>query len=164
MTRGSLFEKHKPLARRQARDFYLPGSDRQDVEQEAYIGLWIATGAWDRARSSFAPFATLVIRRRLITLVKMALARKHQPLNDSVRYTVGLDGEKEVLLVDALPLGKDPLQVVLDRERWERFCEAAEGLTLLERQCLEELVAGIPQDKQADNAVNRARVKLRRAL
>lgn len=168
MTRAALYLKHRPLARFIAQDYYLPGSERQDVEQECDIGLWIATGDWDpKGGASFKTFANLVIRRRLSTLVIAALRRKHEPLTRSLRTTTLVDENEveEVAIVDTLAGGRDPLELVVARETFERLCDAAERLSSTEREALQLLVDGTPYpgDKRMDNAVQRTRRKLRAA-
>ena len=161
MTRTGLYEKHVPLALAVARDFYLPGAQQQDVEQEARIALWIATGDHNPARGPFLPFARLVVRRRLVSILKAALAEKHRPLNEAVLHAVDDDGN-EVSIVDTLPGGRDPLELVLARESWDRICAAASRLSDVEREALELVVAGEPYrgNKRIDNAVQRARKRL----
>lgn len=58
-----MWEKHRSLATGIARSFYVPGAERQDVEQEALIGLW------DAAR-----MAECVRRRRRVLAAPPALA------------------------------------------------------------------------------------------
>lgn len=168
MTRGALWTKHRPLAYAIAREFYLPGAERKDVEQEALIGLWIATSGWDRSGgASFKTFANLVIRRRLGTIVKAALRQKHRALNESVRVTTYEDGGavEEVAIVDTLIGGQDPLEVLVEREAFRRLIDAIGDLSELEREGLLRAVngEGYAGDKRIDNAATRARRKLRAA-
>ena len=39
----ALWTKHQALARSIANEWFIPGSDRDDVRQEAQIALWVAT-------------------------------------------------------------------------------------------------------------------------
>lgn len=165
----ALFTKHRRQALAIATGFYLPGGERQDIEQEALIGLWIAARKWDpEGGASFRTFAELVIRRRLGAIVKAALREKHRPLNDSVRCYVTDEGE-EVAIIDVLPGGLDPLEVVVLREKLVRLGRVAGGLSPLEREALQRAADGVPytagyaKDKRVDNAVQRARRKLKAA-
>lgn len=164
----ALWTRYRPLALDIARDFFLPGSERQDVQQEALIGLWVATRSWDpNGAANFRTFAALVIRRRLGALVTAALRQKHQPLNESVRQVVNEEGEW-LSIVDALPGGRDPVEILIDRERFDRIIAAFSSLTDIEREAVLR-VAMAPHgeadvDKRTDNATQRARAKLRRAV
>lgn len=164
MTVASLFTRHRPLATRVARDFYLPGSEHQDVEQEALIGLWDAAQRFN-GTGDFKAFAGMVIRRRLSSVLRAALAEKHRPLTRSVRVTRDDDTGEHVDYVEILPSTDDPVAVLLAREQWERLCVAARTLTPVEREALELAIAGEPyaQSKRLDNAAVRARRKLRAA-
>jgi RNA polymerase sporulation-specific sigma factor len=167
VTVPALYTKHRPQARKIAHTFWIPGIERQDVEQEADIGLWIAARKWDpEGGASFKSFAELVIRRRLSTLLSASLREGRDPKNEAPRYLVNGDGE-EVAIVDTLPGGLDPYEVNVTRELFERLCAAARSLTPLERTALERVAngdsytAGGKKDKQMDNAITRMRAKLR---
>lgn len=95
MTRTALFLKHRPLAATIARDFHFPGSSDDDVKQEAEIGLWEASGIWDREQSSFKTFASVVISRHLTDCLKAATRMKQQALSGSLRVVVLEEDEME---------------------------------------------------------------------
>jgi RNA polymerase sporulation-specific sigma factor len=161
----SLWTKHRRLAYAIAAEFHLPGAESQDVEQEALIGLWVAARDWDRdGGASFPTFARLVIRRRLAAVLRAALREKHRPLNDAVRMIAHDDGE--VAIVDTLAGGRDPFEVVVLRQTLERLIEALASLTELERTALAIVVfdGRYAHEKVLDNAVYRARDKLRTAM
>lgn len=151
MTAASLFARNRGLAVAISRAFYLPGSERQDVEQEAMIGLWVAARTWDPGRGvPFKPFAALVIRRRLVGCVQAALRGKHAILTDADR--------EDVVLV----AGDDPERVVIARDTLQRMVAAVAGLTPIEREALTLIANGEPytQSKRLNNAAQRARRKL----
>lgn len=153
MTVTGLFTRNQGLARSIAREFYLPGSEAQDVEQEAMIGLWIAARGWDREReASFPTFARQVIRRRLITLLRTAMLGEHALLTDASR--------DDIELAD----GPDLERIVVARETLGRLRLAVTSLTPLERLALGQAINGYPQSKQQSNAAWRARRHLRQAL
>ena len=173
MNAVALLMKHSALAYAVAAEFYLPGAERQDVEQEALIGLWYAALEWKRDRgASFPTFARLVIRRRLVTVLRAALRRRHEPLNDAFSLTARADNvtaqadNDDIAIIDTLAGGRDPYEVVVLREAFERLAAAVASLSELERTALAVTVtdAGYTHDKQLDNAVFRARHKLRTAV
>ena len=156
-----LWTKHRAIAYKVAGEFYLPGSERQDVEQEALIGLWIAARSWDRSKGSFSTFAFLVVRRRLATLLRSALSGRASMLTDAERVMPGTDVE----LVDTLAAGPDLERVVVARETLERLAVAVAALTDMERHAMRLVVNGerFAHSKQTANAADRARVKLAKA-
>ena len=68
--------KHRPIAYAIAAEYRIPGLERQDVDQEACVALWLASRAYDRSKGSFPAFARLVIHRRLTDLVREATRQK----------------------------------------------------------------------------------------
>lgn len=80
--RDELIGRFGPFARMKARGYFLIGGDRDDVEQEAMIGLYKAVRDFrPGCDSSFRAFAELCIKRQIITAIKTATRLKHQPLN-----------------------------------------------------------------------------------
>jgi len=168
----ALFQKHQEWARFEARNWYIPGADFDDVLQHARVGLWEASRSFDGSRGSvFKSFAGLCMRREIITALKTAQRMKHGPLNDSIRHGVNDDGE-DVEVVDLLGSSEgDPLRCVIAREELERITAVVWGdMTPLERQALIGLANGMSYDeieatlgvahKTVDNAIQRARRKL----
>lgn len=161
----ALFTRHRGLARSIADGYFWAGAEKQDIRQEAEIGLWIACRNWDPGGdASFRTFAALVIRHRLNDLLRSALRQRQRPLNEALQGTVGDDGE---LLVELVPSELDTERVVVARDTLARMVAAVEGLSGLERQALALTLNGHPhaggRDKQIDNAASRARAKLRKA-
>lgn len=164
MTADRLVREHRGLALSVAARFYLPGGDRDDVDQEALIGLWRAAEDFD-GTTPFRAFAALVIRRRLMTAIKLANRQKHKPLNDAIRDTTTEDGDR-VFAYEIVPSTRtEPHRVAAARETLAAIRAAHPTLTPLERVALRRSVNGIPYagDKQLDNAQQRAIRKLRRA-
>ncbi len=88
-----LFGRYRRFARAKARGYFLVGADFDDIEQEGMIGLFKAVRDYRSDRqASFRAFAELCITRQIITAIKTATRRKHQPLN---RY-VSLSGLRVV--------------------------------------------------------------------
>ena len=150
MTAGALWTKHRRLAYAIANKYFLPGQEREDVQQEALIGLWIAARDFDPARGRFAPFAGMVIHRRLKTLVTRANTMKHRVLTDASRNGLELAG------VDVT------VATVVGREELELVCAGLRDLTELERDAVFAYVGGTydSKDKRVENALTRARAKV----
>ena len=168
MTVIQLWTKNRRLARLIARDYYFPGSERQDVEQEAMIGLWIAARDYREHDGTFNAFARLIIKRRLDSCLKMASRSKHSPLNHSLRALVNDEGES-VVAVEELPCLHQVTDAVENRERLRVVLAAINtDLTDFERHCVLGIARGddyleLGEYKRVDNALMRARRKLRHA-
>ncbi|AEW04633.1 RNA polymerase sigma factor, sigma-70 family [Sulfobacillus acidophilus DSM 10332] len=59
----------------------VPGALREDVQQEAWIGLWQAWRAYDARQGAWEPWAVMVVRRRVSDYIRRARRFKHHFLN-----------------------------------------------------------------------------------
>jgi RNA polymerase sporulation-specific sigma factor len=173
---GVLLERYRRFARAKARGYFLIGADNDDIEQEGMIGLYKAARDFRPDRqSSFRAFAELCVTRQVITAVKTATRRKHQPLNQyvSISGVRGGDdpGERSVedLLCDHHE--SDPADEVVSRERMAAIRRSmAEMLSGLEVDVLRLYVEGKSYQeigehlgrhvKSIDNALQRIKRKL----
>lgn len=138
MSNPARWTKHRPVALAIARDWNIPGLDRDDVRQEALVALWEACRAYDDTKGQFPAFARLVIKRRLLDLHRAATREKRTA--EFAEYTENIpapDHEQLVLV------GLDTLS---DRERLA-VTDHLNGMSVL-------------SSKEHDNALFRARRKL----
>lgn len=151
MTAPALWTKHRPLALMLARDYHLPGSDADDVRQEALIALWEAARTHDPERSSFPNWARTVIRRHLTDCLRVATSQRAQALTsadrdiesgatETVEYTVELTHTVRCIVLASL------------------------RLSATERAALTRIIDGAPLEGKADDNLRyRVRKKLRAA-
>lgn len=160
------------IARSVARDYYLAGGDHQDTLQEARFGVWKALRDYrEEMPAAFPHFARLCAKRQVMSGVKVALARKHGPLNDSMRLEQPTPDSDSgtATLGDVIPFrdGEDPLRIILALEAARELLKAISLLSPLERECVERVLlageeyAAVGDHKRVDNAIQRARAKLR---
>jgi len=152
----ALWTKHRRLALGIAREFYFPGADHSDVQQEALIGLWEACGGYDPDRGPFPPYARAVIRNRLRQELTRARRLGRLLLTDSSRDPI--EQHPGLLSLE---------DTVILREDARRLLGLILQLSVLERESLLSVSNGIPYAQQGysrksiDNAIQRARRKLR---
>ena len=176
-----IMEKYKNLVRSKAGSMYILGADREDLIQEGMIGLFKAIRDYEIGRdASFATFADLCVARQMYTAVQAAGRKKHAPLNSYVSLYAGNGSDKteeEKKLLDSL-VSRDeqnPEELLIDRENVERIEKAIESeLSSFERQVLDLYLTGMKyteiarvlgkDDKSTDNALQRCRSKIRKAL
>ena len=169
-----LLELYEPMVRRIARTLNLPGGGRDDIAQEARLGILDAIRAWDPDRRvPFKSFAWLCAVREARMAVNAARAGKHQPLNGA-RTLHSVNGEDGHALEDTLAAtgraDEDPVAKTLGRERLHSILERVPALTELERralalsandhshrECAGTLGVG---ERAVNNALQRARRKL----
>lgn len=155
------------VARAAVRGLFAPGLENQDLVQAARIGVWRAALSFD-GHGSFQMYAWTLARRYAIDAVKRARAQKHGPLNDRHGPIVSDEGELlDVIDVQPDPLA-DPEEQLLRRERLRAIVRALPQLSPLERCAIEFSVNDVayttlPWPKRIDNALQRARKKLREA-
>lgn len=143
--------RYVPLAYSIAADHYIPGTDYQDVRQEALIGLLKAARSYDPSKGGFPAFARLCISRRIWQEIKNARRGKQQPLTNAERDWDAPDIDLE--------------ERVEQRARLRRILASLGTLSELERRAVANYLNGdeYAQDKALDNALQRARGKLRAA-
>jgi RNA polymerase sigma-H factor len=160
------------IARLIADRFYARGLEREDLRQVALIALWEACKRYDSSvvpDGSFVGFAAICMRRKVISAVQDAQRKKQALLSDAA----DLD-------VDVPVRGLSPIEVLVRREELQAVLAAVGTLTELERASLigravgermlqTEARLGIApapdgRPKSVDNALQRARLKIRRAL
>ncbi len=171
-----LLGRYRRLARARSRCYFLVGADADDIEQEALIGLYKAARDYRPDRqASFRAFAEICITRQVITAVKTATRRKHQPLNQYVSISSMGSGDEagdrslEDLLNDHHMA--DPADSVVLNERLDCMRQSmAEMLSRLEVEVLRLYVEGKSYQeisvqlgrrvKSIDNALQRVKRKL----
>ena len=116
-----LIERYKDIVSIKANKFFMVGSEKEDMLQEGYIGLYKAVKSFDKEKqNSFKTFAGLCIERQMITSVKNSIRQKHIPLNSSLSLNSGVYDENddtEVMeILDTRKTGEDPLDIVTKKE------------------------------------------------
>ena len=171
-----ILNRYKDLVRFKAASMYLLGADREDLIQEGMIGLFKAIRDYDVGRdASFATFAELCVSRQMYSAVEASGRKKHMPLNSYISL-YSEDGEGESAVQDlTAPTRDDPEKHFFDRESERELAEWIEReLSPLEKQVLDLTIIGMSaaeaarilnrSEKSADNALQRARGKIRRFL
>ncbi len=170
-----LIDRYRDMINIKANKFFMIGSEKEDMLQEGYIGLYKAAKSYNnQMKNSFKTFAGLCIERQMITAVKNSNRQKHIPLNSSVSLNAGAyddDGDTQVIdVLDTRKNGEDPLDIITKKEYYS-FIETAINSTLsdFEKQVLYhykngESYAQIAENlntkiKSVDTAIQRIRKK-----
>lgn len=170
-----LMERYKDIVNIKANKFFMVGSEREDIVQEGYIGLYKAVKSYDcEKQNSFKTFATLCIERQLITAVKNSNRQKHIPLNSSVSLNAEVyDNEGNTTVMEVLDNNKtseDPLDIITKKEYYDLVEKNIdESLSDFEKKVLKfykngESYASIAEKldtkiKSVDTAIQRIRKK-----
>ena len=142
MALDCLIDRYKDMVSIKANKFFMIGSEKEDMLQEGYIGLYKAVKSYNRERpNTFKTFAGLCIERQLITAVKNSNRQKHIPLNSSLSLNAGAfneDDETEVMeILDTRKSSEDPLEIITKKEYFT-FIEKAinDSLSEFEKKVL----------------------------
>lgn len=159
---NGLLERYLPLVRSRANAFRQKNVETDDLVQEGVIGLLYAIRAYnDKLGASFETFAYVCITNRLKTAVASA-GRKLE--------TVSLDGCPQDWRIAG---EEDPQEIVISREQSGQWLQrVAACLSGFEHQVIRYYLGGYSYQEMAqllhsttkavDNALQRARRKLRR--
>jgi RNA polymerase sigma factor (sigma-70 family) len=118
-----LVRRFEPLVQRVVWKLRLPpGCDRDDLAQEARVGLLAAIRAWRPERGPFPAFADRCVSNQALLALKATSARKHQVLSlatslDSPqdRHANPFNDRQAPALIDTLAARRDPCT---DPELW----------------------------------------------
>lgn len=179
-----IMDKYKNLVRSKAGSMYILGADKEDLIQEGMIGLYKAVRDYDTGRdASFFTFADLCVSRQMYTAIQAAGRQKHAPLNFYVSLYAGSEGgeassrkdEGELISSMVSPSERNPEEVLIDKENVELLEQTIEKeLSSFEKQVLDLYLTGMKysqiakvlgrDDKSTDNALQRIKAKLKKAL
>lgn len=170
-----LIERYKDIVNIKANKFFMIGSEREDILQEGYIGLYKAVKSYNlNKQNSFKNFAGLCIERQMITAVKNSNRQKHIPLNSSISLNAGAYNEDEdtqvVEILDTRKSGEDPLDIITKKEYFSLVQSAInDSLSDFERKVLSHYKNGESYNeiatklnskvKSIDTAIQRIRKK-----
>ena len=177
MALNCLIGRYKDIVSMKASKFFMVGSEKDDILQEGYIGLYKAIKSFDiEKQNSFKTFATICIERQLITAVKNSNRQKHIPLNSSVSLNATAYDEEEngdTTILEILDVNKesgDPLEIITRREYFNSVEKNIdESLSKFEKEVLQLYKNGYSyatiaeklntKVKSVDTAIQRIRKK-----
>jgi RNA polymerase sigma factor (sigma-70 family) len=181
-----LLRRYEPLVQRVVWKLRLPpGCERDDLAQEARVGLLAAIRAWQPERGPFPAFADRCVTNQALLALETDCRRKHQILSRAVSLhsdrptgRIHVDVVHERTLLDILPAPcdarTDPESRLLVREQLSSLRRALPTLTSSEHEALAGTLNGesyrqmtptpFATWKAAEHAAFRARRKLAAAL
>ena len=169
-----LIEKYKGFVKNKAKAYYIAGADSEDVVQEGMIGLFKAIRGFDANKeAAFKTFADTCVNNQIMTAIKKANRQKHQPLNESLSLSGGVDDERPDMTVGdliAASMDNEPEALMLLQEavaglkasdsglfssfEWQVWTEKLKGHSYVE---IAEILGKSPS---IDNAIQRIKKKI----
>ena len=175
-----IFDKYNDLLKMKTHNFFINGAEKEDIVQEARIGLYKAIKSFDleKQSSSFKTFANLCIERQLITAIKSSNRQKHIPLNSSFSLnTSAYDENNDTSVIDILDIHavEDPLEIITKKEYFKSVENRIdENLSDFEKKVLDKYIQGESYVdiankldtpvKSIDNAIQRIRKKAMKCI
>lgn len=173
-----LLEKYKSLVCAKCRSFYVAGASYEDLVQEGMIGLFRAVKDFDAAKNdTFSAFASLCIRRRLVSVLKAANRKKNIPLNTYISLSNPLKNDTEGRTLGEVieDLNGDPEEIVLieesEKSMWNRLKASLSDFEkqilaeYLQKHTYEEIAQALGITKKSvDNAIQRIKQKVFRIM
>ena len=164
----ALLQRYKNAVKSVARSFFLVGGETEDLIQEGMCGLYTAVQNFRPGKMSFKNFAYLCIYRRIVSAVKSATRKKHNPLNDYISFTESgieekiiteTNPEDSLIMSESLKELTENMKTCLSESEYECI------LLYIEGHSLSEIAARTGRnDKSADNALQRAKKKIEKKL
>lgn len=172
-----LIRKYKEMIRAKSQFYFIIGAETDDVVQEGMIGLFKAIQSFRVDRDArFRTFAELCVNRQIISAIKIASRKKHEPLNDSVSLNHLIHDEKsDTTIGESLRASNDtePEEELLMKVLMEEI-NHGQTFSSFELQVWNEYIKGkdyreIAMDlrknpKAIDNAIQRTKKKIIESL
>lgn len=170
---NTIFEQYENFVFLKAKNYFLMGADRDDLIQEGMIGLLKAIRGYDKERlASFKTFASICIKRQLITAIKSANSQKNMALNTAVGMCGESEDNKEIPYLKGLEsyISYNPEELYLTKEQIDGLREYLElNLSSFEKIVFRYMVSGLnykdiaikldKKVKSVDNAIQRIKRK-----
>lgn len=158
---AELISRYSPMVFSAAAGF-AGKADYEELVSDGMIALLKAISTYDESRGSFSAFAAVCVNNRMKNTVDRALRRASR-----------IDAEAE--LDDLTDTSPTPEELVILKESTSEMSGKLDSLlTPLERRCIDGVISGLGyaeiadrlgiDRKSVDNAVARARAKLRAAF
>jgi RNA polymerase sporulation-specific sigma factor len=165
-----IFQSMKKIILYRTKKYFFYGGDKDDVMQEAMIGLFKAINAYDENKTaSFKTFALLCIKRHLITTLKNSNSRKNKILNMAI--SLQAENESEPNAHQSF-IFHSPEELCLGKEKMEYINKYLKThLSPMENEIFEYLIAEMTyieiaaitgrDVKSIDNCIQRIKKKLK---
>lgn len=167
-----IFNQYKGFVIMKSRNYFLNGADREDLLQEGMIGLLKAIRAYDEGKNaSFNTFASLCIKRQIITAIKNSNSGKNRMLNLAVNGFY--EGEESNISYEKKSFNfYNPEEIFLGKEKLSGLKEfLSDNLSKMENEIFDFMLLGnnyieIAEKtgrsiKSVDNTIQRIKKKVK---
>ncbi len=167
-----LIERYRTVVKSVVHSYFLSGGDKEDLLQEGMVGVFKAIKGYN-GKSGFKTFASLCIKRNVLSAIKADGRDKHKPLNNSVSLTGADDDKNYEISVNREVI--DPETEIVNRESLAELKAGIHfSLSKFELKVLNLYLGGASYEtigeklgkgaKSVDNALQRIRKKIERIV
>ena len=139
-----ILREYQKLIFLNVKNYFLIGAEQDDLLQEGTIGLLKAIQAYTRGKASFKTFATLCIRRQILTAVRSSNAQKNSALNAASGNNLENEDGYETYPKDLYSTRKyNPEEIFLSKEKitdFQKFVES--NFSPFEKVVFEYMIKG----------------------
>lgn len=172
MAEKYLYIRYSYIVRRIVSSFFIIGGEKDDLFQEAMIGLISAVNSYDtKYNTSFRYYAELCIRRQIISAIRKT--KKYEAIKNSISIYESIDSDSEEIIVDKLvnsdSLNPENVFIVKEEQNiyeeiTDEFLSKFEKAVLIEYgkgKSYEEIALSLKKNvKSIDNALQRIKKKI----
>ncbi len=90
-----LYERHGAACYRLARQITASGALAEDAVQEAFVGLWLAPGAYQRRRGSVRNWLLALTHHKAVDLVRREAAERRRQDAEAARQVVSMPADED---------------------------------------------------------------------
>ena len=147
-----ILKEYKKLIYLNIRNYFLVGADQDDLLQEGTIGLLKAIKNYSEGKASFKTFATLCIRRQILTAVRSSTAQKNSALNEASGNNLETeDGHEDYPKELYSNVRYNPEAIFLSKEKIMQFQDFVEhNFSPFERQVFNYMIKGFSYKEIAE--------------
>ena len=147
-----ILKEYKKLIYLNIRNYFLVGADQDDLLQEGTIGPLKAIKNYSEGKASFKTFATLCIRRQILTAVRSSTAQKNSALNEASGNNLETeDGHEDYPKELYSNVRYNPEAIFLSKEKIMEFQDFVEhNFSPFERQVFNYMIKGFSYKEIAE--------------
>lgn len=147
-----ILKEYKKLIFLNVRNYFLVGAEQDDLLQEGMIGLLKAIKSYSKEKASFKTFATLCIRRQILTAIRSSTAQKNSVLNEASGNNLETDdGHEDYSKNFYLNTQYNPEIIFLSKEKIMEFQDFVEhNFSPFERKVFNYMIKGFSYKEIAE--------------
>lgn len=173
-----IYSRYSQIMKRIVAKFYIVGADKDDLLQEAMLGLYNAVSEFNpNKQCMFKSYACICIKRQIISFIRTSKRQKNNPLYNYLSFNKIMYEDNDVYLIEKITNNscEDPENIIMIKEYEKNISTMIDKhLSDFEKQVLMYYKEGLSyveisnklnkDMKSVDNALQRIKKKLRKDI